>query len=273
MDIMAKTSRRGKIGLRCNIPESFTWIFSARSTVCPSPGAELSGVIQRRNAGGFQPADGWLRGLHKGEPTSPFAAWFSPDGEARLQALVDGKVPRKGSANAPLLGLHGMVWVSGNEGPDWRVSGANTLTRDQPAIRLAGASRLDAGDAPPRSCLKTGQRPALKPRAVPEDRTDGGTSFSRLCGGQTKFYFVCTTRTHLAVILIAGLTKTGTMLLLRRKGAEDSSGSRMAASLTLRFIYRTLVFGAMRLPLSPLLRLREFATQHACLYVAVPRAR
>ena len=128
------------------------------------------------------------------------------------------------------LGLHGMVWVSGHEGPDWRVSGANTLTSAQPAIRLTGASRLDAGDAPPSSCLKTGQRPALKPRAHPEDRTDGGTSFSRLCVEQTKFYFVCTTRTHLAVILIAGFAKTGTMLLLRRKDAEDSSGSRMTGN-------------------------------------------
>ena len=137
---------------------------------------------------------------------------------------------KEGQRECSPPGLHGMVWVSGHEGPDWRVSGANTLTSAQPAIRLTGASRLDAGDAPPSSCLKTGQRSDLKPRATPEDRTDGGTSFSRLCGEQTKFYFVCTTRTHLAVILIAGFTKTGTMLLLRRKGAEDSSGSRMTGN-------------------------------------------
>ncbi|MBP7759216.1 MAG: hypothetical protein KA178_08180 [Alphaproteobacteria bacterium] len=47
---------------------------------------------------------------------------------------------------------------------------------------------------------------------------------------QTKFYFVCTTRTHLAVILIAGFAKTGTMLRTRNQGAAPLSGSRMTAS-------------------------------------------
>ncbi|MCB1592523.1 MAG: hypothetical protein KDI90_08750, partial [Alphaproteobacteria bacterium] len=79
--------------------------------------------------------------------------------------------------------------------PDWRVSGASTLTSAQPAIRLTGASRLDAGDAPPSSCLKTGQRSDLKPRATPEDRTDGGTSFSRLCEWRAKWNILYYTHT------------------------------------------------------------------------------
>lgn len=44
-----------------------------------------------------------------------------------------------------LFGLHEMVWVSGQERSDWRVSGAITLTSDETAARFAGAVRLDAG--------------------------------------------------------------------------------------------------------------------------------
>jgi hypothetical protein len=90
-----------------------------------------------------------------------------------------------GSADSS-LGRPERVRVSGQERPDWRVSGARTLTSDQPAKRLHGARYRLAGRAAP--CAggdATGNARAGSPC---QDSAEG----------QTKFYFVCTTRTYLA---------------------------------------------------------------------------
>ncbi|PCJ97313.1 MAG: hypothetical protein COA45_10280 [Zetaproteobacteria bacterium] len=61
-----------------------------KDALCSFSTDETVVMIKRRNAYGIQTAHGWLGGLHKGEITSLFAAWFSPDGEALLQVLVEG---------------------------------------------------------------------------------------------------------------------------------------------------------------------------------------
>src|SRR3546814_15688511 len=72
------------------------------SDVCSSDllarAKRVSAGVQRRKAGGTQSADGWS----------------GMQGARRL--LLDGMVPRKGSANAPLItGLHEMVWGRSEE--------------------------------------------------------------------------------------------------------------------------------------------------------------
>lgn len=77
----------------------------------------------------------WPMGLHKGERALPLLDGFHRE-RRRLP----------------------WVRVSGHEGPDWRVSGANTLTSDQPAIRLHGAGRLDVCRAPLPEGMQRGTR-------------------------------------------------------------------------------------------------------------------
>ncbi|MBK9584594.1 MAG: hypothetical protein IPO55_01570 [Alphaproteobacteria bacterium] len=75
-------------------------------------------------------------GIAKGAPDAPIARGFrgakAPDG---LQTADGWSMGSTGSAEGS-LGLPERVWVSGQERPDWWVSGANTPARDQPAKRL-----------------------------------------------------------------------------------------------------------------------------------------
>jgi hypothetical protein len=142
--------------------------------------------------------------------------WRHPNRGGLVRGPGGRNAPRSmgstGSADSS-LGLHEMVRVSGLEGPDWRVSGANTLTGDATATRCTGAHRARMPDCARRRGYPTG----------------GGTlPLARWCvRGQTKFYFVCTTRTYLAVILSAGFPKTGTMLRPRKGARACASGSWM----------------------------------------------
>lgn len=54
-----------------------------------------------------------------------------------------------------------------------------------------------------------------------------GFPLPRLCGSGVQNRRFCTTRTHLAVILSARFTKTGTMLRLRKEFAKAASCARM----------------------------------------------
>jgi hypothetical protein len=73
-----------------------------------------------------------------------------PSGESGVHGGRNAPWPMgsTGSADSS-LGRPERVWVSGQERPDWRVSGANTLTSDQPAKRLHGARCWPANRAAP----------------------------------------------------------------------------------------------------------------------------
>ncbi len=131
-------------------------LHKAAEPLCPSPGAAPSVVIQRRNAGGIQPADGWSR---------------FPKGAKALWSMGS-----TGSADSS-LGPPERVWVSGQERPDWRVSGASTLTSGQPAKRLQGAR-----------CWPRRQSRVLRRRGCNGERASG-FPLPRLCGGANEILF------------------------------------------------------------------------------------
>jgi len=70
---------------------------------------------------------------------------------------------------------------------------------------FAGAAMAQCHECTTKLLQKTSaDKQCVMFRAPPEDRTDGATSFSRLVRGGKNGTF-CTTRTHLAVIVKAGL--------------------------------------------------------------------
>lgn len=108
-----------------------------------------------------------------------------------------------GSADSS-LGRPERVRVSGQERPDWRVSGASTLTSDQPAKRLHGAR-----------CWSHQQSRAMRRRGCNGERASG-FPLPRLCGRTDEILFRLY-YTHISCgHPYAGFAETGTMLRLRK---------------------------------------------------------